>query len=497
MVSRAGVLGLAVSTLPVLALGVARPARAEATLCVDAGGAGGCAASVQAAVDAVSEPHTTITVAPGVYTASCAEAACSVAAIRAAAPNASALVGLTLQCGRGNGHSVHLDATHLDHAVYVSGVDQVTIEGCVAENADREGILVEGSRNVAVIRNVVQNNDQAMARTAGSGNPPCPTFLAPGTPGTGAIQCCPDAFSGGPGGFPLDNDDCGEGIHLRSVTSSVVRGNFVHDNIGGILLTDETGPNQDNLVVGNIAEDNTKFGGDCGVTLASHVACAPGSNDASGCTPAPPVDGILQGSGVFHNAVVGNVLRRNGASGAGMFANPGAPPGAATKAFGNLVSGNVVADNGQPGIAIHVHAANGNADHNVITDNVVRGNGADEEVGGSPPPRIGIEILSNGAFPGFSPAAPVVGTIVSRNTVSGEDVDVWVGNTQTDAGVFLNALLGDGAVGVQNAGSGTVTATQNWWGCPAGPGSPGCSSTTGSVLTSPSLGHSIHPGGNP
>jgi hypothetical protein len=53
------------------------------------------------------------------------------------------------------------------------------------------------------------------------GPPPCPTFVPPGG---GVKVCCPDAFAGGPGNFPNDNDDCGEGIHLRSVTSSVVEG---------------------------------------------------------------------------------------------------------------------------------------------------------------------------------------------------------------------------------------------------------------------------------
>jgi len=73
---------------------------------------------------------------------------------------------------------------------------------------------------------------------------------------------------------PNDSDDCGEGINLRSVTSSVVQGNSVHHHIGGVLLTDETGPNHDNLVVGNSSSHNRMFGGDCGVTrrLAPMIA---------------------------------------------------------------------------------------------------------------------------------------------------------------------------------------------------------------------------------
>ncbi len=126
-------------------------------------------------------------------------------------------------------------------------------------------------------------------------------------------------------------------------------------------------------------------------------------------------------------------------------------------------------------------------DHNVIAENAVSGNGGDEEAQGVSPPRTGIEILSNGSFPGFGPAAPIVGTIIAHNEVFDEDVDVWVGNTATDADVFLNELLGSGAIGVENGGSGRVVAIDDWWGCSEGPGAPGCSSTSGDVLTSPFL----------
>jgi parallel beta-helix repeat protein len=277
---------------------------------------------------------------------------------------------------------------------------------------------------------------------------------------------------------------------LRGVTNSVVQGNFVHDNIGGILLTDETGPNSNNLIANNTSEDNLKFGGDCGVTLASHIACASGSNDVTGCTLAP------SGSpgGVFHNVVDGNLLNHNGASGAGMFANPGIPPGSATAAYGNQISNNTVVNNGQPGIAIHVHAANGNADNNVIVGNTVSGNGGDSEATPvSSPPGLGIEVLSNGSFGvPFGSAAPIVGTMISHNNVSNQEIDVWVGNNATNAHVTLNNLIGKSATGIANAGSGTVTATNNYWGCPKGPNTSGCSSTSGTVVSGPFASEPLH-----
>lgn len=472
------------------------------------GTATNCYTTIQTAIDHVNAPGTTIVVAPGKYKASCNGPACSVAAITSSA-EPSPLDDLTLQCRPNGGRSVILDATGLDHAVYVSDVMGVTVNGCVAENADREGILVENTTNVTIKKNVVKDNDQAMAETDGKGpsGAPCPTFHSPGStvPGGAVIQCCPDAYTGetGLGNFPEDNDDCGEGIHLRSVTNSVVQGNLVHNNIGGILLTDETGQNSGNLVVGNNSSNNREFGGDCGVTLPSHIECTAGSNDATGCTVAAPVDGILQSYGVFHNSVVGNVLDHNGASGAGVFANPGGPPGAATKAYGNLIADNVVENNGQSGIAIHVHAANGNADNNTIIENIVKGNGGDSEAvpgpGGSPPPGIGIEVLSNQSFGGpFGPASPIVGTTISQNKVSREPIDVWVGNTATDANVMLNDLRGPGKAGVQNDGTGTVTATNNWWNCPNGPGGGhSCSTVAGSgsstVISTPYLHHPVSP----
>jgi len=485
-----GVLGLATMLMSFCP----KDAQASSNLCVNPNGSQGCFATIQAAIDSVSAPNTTVVVRPGTYTASCTAPACSVATISTAAANGSSLAGLTLQCAGSKKHPVILDATSLDHAVYVSGVNHVSVEACVGENAAREGILVENADNVDVADNEVENNDRAMAATVGKGSPPCPTFVSPGTPGTGAIQCCPDAFSVGPGAFPEDNDDCGEGVHLRSVTNSVVEGNSVHDNIGGILLTDETGPNDNNLITDNNSSNNLAFGGDCGVTLPSHLACTSSSTDATGCTLAPPISGVFQGNGVFHNAVVGNVLKHNGAAGTGMFTNPGIPPGAATKAYGNLVSDNVVKDNGQPGIAIHVHGANGNADHNMIVENILSGNGGDSEAEGSSPPKTGIEVLSNGNFPPFSPATPIVGTIIAQNKVSDEDIDVWVGNTATAANIFLNDLLGKSAIGVENAGTADVTATDDFWGCPQGPGSAGCSSTSGNVVSSPFLSQPASPG---
>jgi hypothetical protein len=61
-------------------------------------------------------------------------------------------------------------------------------------------------------------------------------------------------------------------------------------------------------------------------------------------------------------------------------------------------------------------------------------------------------------------------------------------NTDAEVNAHLNSFLGYGAVGLDNIGSGTVNATENWWGCFGGPGAKGCTTVAGSgVLFTPWL----------
>ncbi|GIW07254.1 MAG: hypothetical protein KatS3mg060_2059 [Dehalococcoidia bacterium] len=50
-----------------------------------------------------------------------------------------------------------------------------------------------------------------------------------------------------------------------------------------------------------------------------------------------------------------------------------------------------------------------------------------------------------------------------------------------------NAITGN-ATGLSNPTSGNANAANNWWGCAAGPGNPGCDSVTGTATTNPVLG---------
>jgi len=139
-------------------------------ICVNPGGTHGCIATIQGAIDSVSSTGatgTTIVVQPGTYIASCTAAACSVASILASATNGASLTGLTLKCRAQTGRPIVLDASHLDHGIYVSGLSHVTIQGCVVKNADREWILIENSNNAMVANNEVKKSDQAMGKTFG------------------------------------------------------------------------------------------------------------------------------------------------------------------------------------------------------------------------------------------------------------------------------------------------------------------------------------------
>ena len=70
-----------------------------------------------------------------------------------------------------------------------------------------------------------------------------------------------------------------------------------------------------------------------------------------------------------------------------------------------------------------------------------------------------------------------------------EDIDIAV-NTPSEVDIHLNDLGGD-KIGVGDVCAfdkasictGTVNAIENYWGCPGGPGSAGCTTVSGSNIT--------------
>lgn len=238
----------------------------------------------------------------------------------------------------------------------------VTVQGFKVVGAEGEGILavnpnpvagpVLGGRqlytgtplsDIAILNNVVKDNDRGFNK-ARSPYVPC-------TPNGGG--------------------DCGEGIHLMSVDDSVVSGNRSVGNAGGILLTDEYGPNHNNVVRRNFVSGNTK---DCGITLPGHnLAFDPSTGQLD------PTFGGVYDNLVVHNVVKGNGVQGYGA-GVGIFA-----PETFTASYDNTVTQNLIEGNGLAGISVHGHQANADVDGNVFTDNRIGENNVDLADGADPP----------------------------------------------------------------------------------------------------------------
>jgi len=392
-------------------------------LCVSQKGHDDCFRSIQAAVDHAAA-SARIEVASGTY---------------------SEMVTITkpVSLVTEHGHAV-IDATGHSQAVVIIGesASGTVVSGFTVQNALREGILAQNTSHIRIADNTVQHNDQG--------------WIAP-VNGASMATC--------PGANPFDQDDCGEGLHLNGVAQSVIDGNTVQRNVGGILLTDEAAATHDNLVTHNTVRDNDR---DCGITLPSHPA-----GFGPGGVPLP-------GNGVYHNTISDNLSTRNGGAGVGAFT-----PTPGTASYDNLIIGNTLTDNGLPGVALHSHAVGQNLNGNNIIGNTIAGNAADDDAATGAP--TGIVIFADNA----GGAAPITGMTINNNTVSREAIDVWIGNVAENLSLHQNNLLGSNSLGIKHVGGGVIDATRNYWGCPGGPGAPGCSTVQGTVTFVPWLTHRV------
>lgn len=396
------------------------------TLCVNPGGVAGCKNSISGAISAAS-PGDVIQVWPGTY-------------------KEDVVITKTLSVvGIGFIQPV-IDAKGLANGIFINGlanapkagVTGVVISGLTIRNANFEGILVANATDVTLVGNKVFDNNKSLDIADG-------------------------VCDGIPSFETNEGDDCGEGIHLIATDhASVVRNESAY-NSGGILLTDETGPNHANLISENSVHDNPF---DCGITLASHG-------------PAPDVPGSGLPFGVTNNTISKNVVVRNGfqvpgaGAGVGIFA-----PFPGTTDAGNVVINNVLRDNGLPGVTMHNHAAAPspappvNMNDNVIAGNSISGNGRDTEDAATSGP-TGINIFS---------VAPVWGTVISQNTIDNESIDIAFNAPMGQVNAHFNDF-DPYSTGVDNIGTGTISATENWWGCVRGPGLAGCASIAGPGIT--------------
>ena len=219
-------------------------------------------------------------------------------------------------------------------------------------------------------------------------------FVSNSSGGTG--ECVPSG--GGPG-------DCGEGIHLVSVTNSTVADNWISNNAGGILMTDEFGPTAYNTVAYNGSIDNYE---DCGITLASHVSATDSSGFPNG------------NGGVFDNHIVNNLVQNDGTTGqgGGILLGGGALFSAV---YGNTISGNIATGNGLAGIVIHQHAP-GDLNDNVITRNWVSSDNVDGDYDFAvPDPATTGIFIASGLPPGsrwWAPRSPTTSSPTWRSASS-------------------------------------------------------------------------------
>lgn len=409
-----------------------------ATLCVNPAGSGGCYKTITLAVSHASA-YDVINVGPGTY-------------------NEGVVIGMPLSLLGAGPHQSRIDATNLPNGIFVDGFDNpglghVTISGFTVKNAQWEGVLVVSASDVTITNNTISNNTQAPAMFTGD----------------------PNGCNGQPS-FELDESgDCGGGLHLIGVRDSIVSGNSITLNDDGILASDETAPTHDILITHNSVNNNP---GECGIVLASH----------------PPYGKPIGSAhnGVYHVTVDGNDVENNGVTvggaGVGIFSD-GIGQGRSSQ---HVIVHNKLVGNGIGGVALHSHVGPiiglpaDDMDGNQIIGNYIAKNLADADDTATPG-RVGININSGGG------GSPVRGTVISQNVIRDEDIDIAV-NTPAIVKVHLNDLLG-GSTGVDNicaydkaTCSGGASATENFWGCPKGPGGHGCSTASGpNVITTPWL----------
>jgi len=313
--------------------------------------------------------------------------------------------------------------------IQAGGAAGSVLGGFTIENAQGEGVLVEGTTNVTVMNNVVSGND---------------------------VACLPQT----------GQNDCGEGIHLESVTNSTVSRNTSENNTGGILLDDGVppgsigvqafggptayyGPTSGNLIQSNIVVNNVW---DCGITMPSH-----NSNAAPGGSPNPSA------GGVFNNTVTGNVSQNNGIQGGGGSGILMAAPFPGTAAYDNTIEGNTVSGNGQAGITVHSHAPAQDVNGNQILNNTVGQNAVGETSPGSgvftsgstsagdvdagDPATTGILV--------YSAVGHVTGTAIQGNSISNNYYGIWTQNVDTSgtsSNTFTNVNVPTYAVPAPGSG---------------------------------------------
>ncbi len=281
----------------------------------------------------------------------------------------------------------------------------VSFSGFKVRDALGEGVLAAGVRGT--IRDVSIQHNAVLHNDLGGGVPPASAYF----------EC--QAQGPEPG-------DCGEGVHLLAVAHSRIRGNLISRNSGGVLLTDETGPTDHNLIEGNIVTRNAS---DCGITVPGHN---PNALTAAG-KPQPSV------AGVYDNVIKHNIVTANGLKGDGagvLFANASA----GTASYNNLVEGNYIAGNGLSGVTMHAHTVGPgqfeDLSGNKIVGNVIGKNNIDGDTLDSPASPEDLQTTGVLVFSGGTP----VSVTIARNRIFRNAIGIWLSKPVTAHGLRSNTF---------------------------------------------------------
>ncbi len=353
-----------------------------------------CATLAYALTQAATGTGDTIEISPGTYTMA--------AGSSNTVPSGAAFIGLTIESNGGTATNTIINAAGAINGVAVNA-NNVTVTGLTVENAGAAGIMVSppsGATQPAAVtgetisNDVVTNSDQCELTPATA---PCIAAIGAG--------------------------DYGESIWLMSVVTSTLQNTNVTGGLGGgVLISDELGPNHGNTIEGNNVSNNSTFG--CGITLAGHNMAAVFSSGPNAGQPNPAA------GGVYSNTIENNTSNGNGATGIGLF----------NFAYNNTITGNTTAGNEEPGIELDSTFPGADLNGNTITGNTVGVNSISDGPGGNSAGQHTVHATQTSGIMVIAKASPLTGTVISNNTVTGDYYGIWMSAVATSTTLSSNTI---------------------------------------------------------
>jgi parallel beta-helix repeat protein len=290
-----------------------------------------------------------------------------------------------------------INAAGCDVGIYVApGSSGVTITGNTITGANDHGILVQDSKNVAIMGNTVSGNGVA----------------------------------------PHSSVQENKAIELVGTSDSIVKNNVVSYNTadGGIGVADDgsinpgapnsgsPNPATGNMITGNLIEYNL-YG--CGIVVAAY-----NSN-----------------GGVYLNTVTGNTVL--GASFATIGTYGPAVGGIVVaadvpnaKVLGNVVQNNQIQGSLIPGVVVHSNAPGDLVSGTVVIHNTISSSGDETANSNEPPAPNGIMIVAETSS-GMPNPPRIIGTVVNSNTVTDDYYGIW---TCSASLTVVHNLMGNSVV---------------------------------------------------